>query len=214
MKNLTAVLIIIFLTSCKNSNTESTITEKENVSYTVSCNLIYDYQRAQQFTFKYLNAMPEENYSFRPTPEILSFREEAIHLGLVNFRYAAMIAGSYDASDEKEIMSRQELQSKKQVMEFVSNSYDVIINQINSEKDLNAKTYYYRWSCSKECLARKGFEHQSHHRGKFAIYLRLKGIKPPFEQLIFKDGDRPKRDIEIEDWKATENFNKYKKLVD
>ncbi len=214
MKNLTAVLIIIFLTSCKNSNTESTITEKENVSYTVSCNLIYDYQRAQQFTFKYLNAMPEENYSFRPTPEILSFREEAIHLGLVNFRYAAMIAGSYDASDEKEIMSRQELQSKKQVIEFVSNSYDVMINQINSEKDLNAKTYYYRWSCSKECLARKGFEHQSHHRGKFAIYLRLKGIKPPFEQLIFKDGDRPKRDIEIEDWKATENFNKYKKLVD
>ena len=82
MKNLTAVLIIIFLTSCKNSNTESTITEKENVSYTVSCNLIYDYQRAQQFTFKYLDAMPEENYSFRPTPEILSFREEAIHLGL------------------------------------------------------------------------------------------------------------------------------------
>ena len=214
MKNLTAVLIIIFLTSCKNSNTESTITEKENVSYTVSCNLIYDYQRAQQFTFKYLDAMPEENYSFRPTPEILSFREEAIHLGLVNYRYAAMIAGSYDASDEKEIMSRQELQSKKQVMEFVSNSYNVMINQINSEKDLNAKTYYYRWSCSKECLARKGFEHQSHHRGKFAIYLRLKGIKPPFEQLIFKDGDRPKRDIEIEDWKATENFNKYKKLVD
>ena len=214
MKNLTAVLIIIFLTSCKNSNTESTITEKENVSYTVSCNLIYDYQRAQQFTFKYLDAMPEENYSFRPTPEILSFREEAIHLGLVNYRYAAMIAGSYDASDEKEIMSRQELQSKKQVMEFVSNSYNVMINQINSEKDLNAKTYYYRWSCSKECLARKGFEHQSHHRGKFAIYLRLKGIKPPFEQLIFKDGDIPKKDIEIEDWKATENYNKYKKLVD
>ena len=214
MKNLTAVLIIIFLTSCRNSNTESTITEKANVSYTVSCNLIYDYQRAQQFTFKYLEAMPEENYSFRPTPEILSFREEAIHLGLVNYRYAAMIAGSYDASDEKEIMSRQELQSKKQVMEFVSNSYNVMINQINSEKDLNAKTYYYRWSCSKECLARKGFEHQSHHRGKFAIYLRLKGIKPPFEQLIFKDGDRPKRDIEIEDWKATENFKKYKKLVD
>ena len=130
MKNLTAVLIIIFLTSCKNSNTESTITEKENVSYTVSCNLIYDYQRAQQFTFKYLDAMPEENYSFRPTPEILSFREEAIHLGLVNYRYAAMIAGSYDASDEKEIMSRQELQSKKQVMEFVQCVTEEILQEV------------------------------------------------------------------------------------
>ena len=63
-------------------------------------------------------------------------------------------------------------------------------------------------------VARKGFEHQSHHRGKFAIYLRLKGIKPPFEQLIFKDGDIPKRDIEIEDWESTKNYLKYKKLVD
>ena len=207
-------MILFLLISCNNSNTESKSIKKENTIYTVSCDLIYDYERAKQFTFKYLDAMPEENYSFKPTPEILSFREEAIHLGLVNYRYAAMIAGSYDASNEKEIMSRQELQSKKQVIEFVSNSYDVMINQINTEQDLNAKTYYYRWSCSKECLARKGFEHQSHHRGKFAIYLRLKGIKPPFEQLIFKDGDIPKRDIETEDWESTKNYLKYKKLVD
>ena len=68
-------------------------------------------------------------------------------------------------------MNRQELQSKKQVIEFASNSYDVMINQINTEQDLNYKTYYYRWGFSKECLARKGFEHQSHHRGKFAIYI-------------------------------------------
>lgn len=214
MKKASIHMILFLLISCNNSNTENKSNEKENTNYTVSCDLIYDYERAQQFTFKYLEAMPEEYYSFKPTPEILSFREEAIHLGLVNYRYAAMIAGSYDASDEKEIMSRQELQSKKEVIEFVSNSYNVMINQINAEQDLNAKTYYYRWSCSKECLARKGFEHQSHHRGKFAIYLRLKGIKPPFEQLIFKDGDIPKRDIEIEDWESTKNYLKYKKLVD
>ena len=65
-----------------------------------------------------------------------------------------------------------------------------MINQINIEEDLDAKTYYYRWSCSKGCLARKRFEHQIHNRGDLQ-YIRLKGIKPPFEQLIFKDGGRP-----------------------
>ena len=64
-----------------------------------------------------------------------------------------------------------------------------MINQINIEEDLDAKKYYYRWSCSKGCLARKGFEHQIHNRGDLQ-YIRLKGIKPPFEQLIFKDGGR------------------------
>ena len=45
-----------------------------------------------------------------------------------------------------------------------------MINQINIEEDLDAKTYYYRWSCSKGCLARKRFEHQILNRGGFAIY--------------------------------------------
>ena len=132
MKKASILMILFLLISCNNSNTENKSNEKENTNYTVSCDLIYDYERAQQFTFKYLDAMLEEYYSFKPTPEILSFREEAIHLGLVNYRYAAMIAGSYDASDEKEIMSRQELQSKKEVIEFVSNSYNVMINQITA----------------------------------------------------------------------------------
>ena len=47
---------------------------------------------------------------------------KTIHLGLVNYRYEAVIAGSYDASDKKKIINREELQSKEEVIEFVSNS--------------------------------------------------------------------------------------------
>ena len=125
-----------------------------------------------------------------------------------------MIAGGYDASNQKEIYNRENLQSKIQVIEWVSKSYDVMIDQIKNENDLDAMTYYYRWNCSKRCLARKGFEHQSHHRGKFAIYLRLVGSTPPPEQLIFKDGERVPKDISVEDWKATKEFKAYKPFVD
>ena len=90
-----------------------------------------------------------------------------------------------------------------------------MINQIKSEENLDDNTYYYRWNCSKNCLARKGFEHQSHHRGKWAIYLRLVGEVPPGEQLIWKDEDRnTPRDISREDWQMTPNYKKYKKVVD
>ena len=72
--------------------------------------------------------MPEEHYNFQPTPDIISFKNEAIHLGLVNYRYAAMIAGSYDASDMKKLYNLPSLQSKEEVIEWVNKSYDVMIN--------------------------------------------------------------------------------------
>ena len=167
----------------------------------------------KEFTLKYLNTMPADKYSYKPTPEILSFRRP--HLAGGNYRYAAMIAGGYDASNFDEIFKRPELQTKEGVIAWVDKSYDVMINQIKSEDNLDDNTYYYRWNCSKNCLARKGFEHQSHHRGKWAIYLRLVGEVPPGEQLIWKDEDRnTPRDISREDWQTTPDYKKYKKVVD
>ena len=205
MKKRLLTLILIPLISLGQSNPGEPV---------IACDLISDFERGKEFTLKYLNAMPEDKYEYKPTPEILSFREEALHLGSVNFRYAAMIAGGYDASDLKEIYQRSELQTKKGVIDFVTRSYDVMINQIKSESNLDNNTYYYRWNCSKECLARKGFEHQSHHRGKWAIYLRLVGVKPPGEQLIWKDGQRTPRDISKKDWRETKEFKSYLKKVD
>ena len=205
MKQILFTLLFIPLISFGQSN---------SVEPAISCDLISDFERGKEFTLKYLNAMPEDKYEFKPTPEILSFREEALHLASVNFRYAAMIAGGYDASNLKEIYERPELQSKKAVIAFVSRSYDIMINQINSESNLNQTTYYYRWNCSKECLARKGFEHQSHHRGKWAIYLRLVGVKPPGEQLIWKDGQKTPRDITKDNWRETKEYKSYIQKVD
>ena len=52
---LTGILIF----SCKNPSTLDSKIQKESPNYTVSCDLVYDYERAKQFTFKYLDAMPE-----------------------------------------------------------------------------------------------------------------------------------------------------------
>ena len=205
MKNFFYIILFLpFLSIAQND-----ITPK------IACDLINDYERAKEFTLKYLNTMPANKYSYKPTPEILSFREEALHLAGGNYRYAAMIAGGYDASNFDEIFKRPELQTKEGVIAWVDKSYDVMINQIKNEENLEENTYYYRWNCSKNCLARKGFEHQSHHRGKWAIYLRLVGEIPPGEQLIWKDQDsNTPRDISREDWQVTPNYKKYKKIID
>ena len=115
---------------------------QSDVKPKIACDLITDYERAKEFTLKYLNTMPADKYSYKPTPEILSFREEALHLAGVNYRYAAMIAGGYDAANLDEIFKRPELQSKEEVIAWVDKSYDVMINQIKSEDNLDENTYY------------------------------------------------------------------------
>ena len=205
-------LVIVLIFCCWGSSQIKLINENLDNDKTLPCDLISDYKRAKEFTLSYLETMPEEHYNFQPTPEIISFKNEAIHLGLVNYRYAAMIAGSYDASDTEKLYNLPSIQSKEEVIKWVNKSYDIMINQIESEENLEENTYYYRWNCSKKCLARKGFEHQSHHRGKWAVYLRLVNVKPPGERLVW-DWSKPK-DISKEEWKATENYLKYNQIID
>ena len=48
---------------------------QNDVTPKIACDLITDYERAKEFTLKYLNTMPADKYSYKPTPEILSFRD-------------------------------------------------------------------------------------------------------------------------------------------
>ena len=54
--------------------------------------------------------MPDK-YSYKPTPEILSLERGSSSCG--GIRYAAMIAGGYDATNFDEIFKRPELQTKE-----------------------------------------------------------------------------------------------------
>ena len=209
---LTVLFLIFSSSNLKNDlGTEIEISENSE-NPTVSCELIDSWKRAKIFTKQYLEAMPEQHYNFQPTPEILPFADEFLHVACVNFRYAAMIAGGNDCANYDDVYKNPNLQSKESVIAFVMDSYDAMIDRLNEESNLNEETYYYRWSCSKECLSIKGFEHQSHHRGKAAIYLRLKGITPPGHMLI-EDWTMPK-DITEQGWIESDEYVNYQRLVD
>ena len=188
MKPMLILFLFVLLVSFDDANNieigEKSISDDMKPP-TISCELTNNWKRAKEFTKQYLEVMPEEFYDFKPTPEILSYAQEFLHLACVNYRYAAMIAGGTDCSSYDDIYNDPNLQSKTEIIDFVMDSYDAMIDRLGKEDNLDETTYYYRWSCSKECLAQKGFEHQSHHRGKAAIYLRLKGIAPPSHMVIF-----------------------------
>ena len=79
-----------------------------------------------------------------------------------------------------------DMQTKALVTNVTLKSYYAAVDALKSmiEVNMNEIARLYRFDLTKEAIFRKGFEHQTHHRGQTAVYLRLKGMKPPFERLF------------------------------
>jgi len=51
---------------------------------------VAEWQRAKAYTKAYLDAMPEDGYGFKPTPEIRSFAQQMLHLSDANYIFATV----------------------------------------------------------------------------------------------------------------------------
>ena len=55
---------------------------------------IKDWERAKAYIQEYMEAMPEDGFNFKPTPEMRSFAEQFLHVADANFGLAATISGN------------------------------------------------------------------------------------------------------------------------
>lgn len=146
--------------------------------------LVKEWERSKAYTKEYLDAMPEDKYAFKPTPEIRSFAEQNQHLADANYGLAAAATqnpipqGSLEKSTDK---------SKANVSKQVMASYDFVIDLIKKMTDaqLNESIKLFgSVDVTKDIALGKVLEHQAHHRGQTTVYLRLAGVKPPQEKLF------------------------------
>lgn len=148
--------------------------------------MITEWQRAKIYTKTYLDAMPPDGYSFKPTPETRSFAGQMLHLATDNYGFACYATGKQnpigDSSLEKTIPPTKEATTKA-----VMDSYDFMIatlQSLTSEQMNEPVKSDDSKSMSRSNVFGKAFEHQTHHRGQTTIYLRLKGVTPPPEMLL------------------------------
>jgi uncharacterized damage-inducible protein DinB len=148
--------------------------------------MVVEWQRAKTYTKLYLDAMPADGYSFKPTPEIRSFAQQMLHLANDNYGFASYASGKTtpvaDTTLEQTVLPTKEFTTKA-VME----SYDYMISTLQGMTPDQMNEMIKRRNgteISRANLFGKGFEHQTHHRGQTTIYLRLKGVTPPPEMLF------------------------------
>ena len=148
--------------------------------------LVKHWKASGELTLAVANAMPTDGYSFRPTPEEMSFGDLMVHIAAANRGACANASGltppalpakiSAWAKDPGKVDVDKEtaIPFLKDTFEFCSKAItdmpasrmDTVVGPPN--RNLTGGEWLWAY-----------FTHTAHHRGQAEVYLRLKGIKPP-----------------------------------
>ncbi len=119
-------------------------------------------------------AMPPEQYVFRPHPESMDFGQLMSHIATTNYQFCAGLKDS----DPPALPSPTD---KEGFVKFLSDSFDycsaVIPNLTDEQLNKVHNSPDGRLPGREILLAM--YIHVAHHRGQAEIYLRDKGIRPP-----------------------------------
>ena len=121
--------------------------------------------------------MPEESYSFKPTPDVRSFAQLVGHLADSQYFFCSSVAGETKPGSgvEKSKTNKAELVAAlKEAVAYCSKTYAGMTDAKGSEmmKLMNQ-------DFAKLTVLAANTAHDYEHYGNMATYLRLKGIVPP-----------------------------------
>ncbi len=121
--------------------------------------------------------MPEENYSFKPTPDIRSFGELVGHIADANNMFCGIVLGEPrpTISIEKTKTTKADLvQALKDAVAHCDKAYDGMTDAQSVEM-----VKFMGRSMPKLTVLSLNTAHTDEHYGNMVTYLRLKGLVPP-----------------------------------
>lgn len=127
-----------------------------------------------QLSVEVAQAMPADQYGFRPHPESMDFGQLISHIATTNYQFCAGLKNS-------PAPTLPSGNGKDAIVKFLSDSFDYcsgVISSLSEEQLRKAHSSPDGQLPGREVLLAM-YIHVAHHRGQAEIYLRDKGIKPP-----------------------------------
>lgn len=186
MKNISKTLLVLAVIVFTSANL--IVTGDSKFELDTKAALVADWERAKAFSLEYIDAMPEDGMNFKPNEDVRSFAAQFLHMAQGNI---GLVGNGTDAekihTDVANFEAEEKFQSKSALRALTVEVYDWCINAIKNMDMSKADEVVgpnEQFSFSRMEWLKKGFEHQTHHRGQTTIYLRMKGIAPPPEKLF------------------------------
>jgi len=137
--------------------------------------MVYGY--ISGMVIKSAEKMPEENYSFKPTPDVRSFAQMLGHVADAQYMFCATILGEKDPGPgvEKNKTSKADIvQALKDAVTYCNKAYASVTDQTAGQtvKMMGGEQ-------PKLTVLTFNNVHTAEHYGNLITYLRLKGLVPP-----------------------------------
>ncbi|WP_282165222.1 DinB family protein [Cellulophaga baltica] len=149
-------------------------------------NFIEQYVERLENSRKYLllvaETMPEENYTFKPTPESLSFEEHLMHIAWAMDWHSESLLGGRAARDwDTDTTLKVADKSKAEMMATIDKTFDTAITFINHFElvKLEERLDYFGADRTKRQILLLLSDHITHHRAQMLVYMRLNQLVPP-----------------------------------
>ncbi|MGI8741358.1 MAG: DinB family protein [Bryobacteraceae bacterium] len=124
---------------------------------------------------KMAEKMPEENYSFKATPDVRSFGQLIAHVAGSQARTCSAVNGEQKTVDTAEKTSKADLVAAlKESFTICDTAYDSLTDAAASEMIKTA-----RGQRSKFGALAANVSHSNEEYGYMSVYMRLKGVVPP-----------------------------------
>ncbi len=138
--------------------------------------LIKHWQTAKHFTLAVAEAMPADQYGYKPADPEMTFGQLMNHIAQADANYCARASGA-----QNPLTPLTGDVAKDAATARLTQALDFCIAQLTaaSAADLAKMIGPDGKQMSGAELFLGGFTHMAHHRGQAEVYLRVKGIKPP-----------------------------------
>jgi uncharacterized damage-inducible protein DinB len=140
--------------------------------------LVVSWQRATGDLIDVAEAMPEEKYAYKPTPEVATFREQLVHVTGIAQRSIDTAKGTkseaghpHATMTKAEVIAqlKQTFQTGQEMLGALTDAQ--LLEQVKSPFGNRMVTRFTFWQGPM-------YQVRNHH-GQLVVYLRLNGIVPP-----------------------------------
>jgi uncharacterized damage-inducible protein DinB len=145
-----------------------------------------DYQSIRNSFIRAAEKMPEENYGFKPSPDVRSFGQQVAHVADDQYNLCSPAKG--DVRKEAYTYIEGTLSKKadmvaalKEAFAYCDGAYDALTDASGTEMVKRGKGTRSRFE-----MLNWNLWHTWEHYGNVVVYLRMKGLVPPTSERMQK----------------------------
>lgn len=135
--------------------------------------LIKKWKGNQRYTLRFVEAVTNEQLSFKPTPGSKTYQSQLSHITTWLRSHSRFVTGV--------TLEKPKTKTREDLLQYLGECFDVVIEFLeNTDEHVLAETVdLWYGTVAKESVLLTMDNHLSHHRGQLVVYLRLMDIKAP-----------------------------------